>query len=59
LGVTGSFDAKTGALKLEGDGTRPDGVAVAYVIEGKIEQDTVTGTFKFGDARGEFTFKKQ
>lgn len=55
----GTFDAKTGILKLEGEGKRPDGVAVAYVIEGKIEKDTVTGTFKFGDDGGEFTFKRQ
>lgn len=55
----GSFDAKTGALKLEGEGKRPDGVTVAYVIEGTVEKDTVTGTFKFGDDRGEFTFKRQ
>ena len=56
---TGSFDAKTGALKLEGEGTRPDGVAVAYLIEGKVENDTITGTFKFGTDGGQFTFKKQ
>ena len=55
----GRFDAKTGALKLEGEGKRPDGVVVAYVIEGKIEKDTVTGTFKFGDDGGAFTFKRQ
>jgi hypothetical protein len=55
----GSFNAKTGVLKLEGEGQRPDGIAVAYVIEGKIEKDTVTGTFKFGAASVEFTFKKQ
>lgn len=54
----GRFDAKTGALKLEGEGTRPDGVVVVYVIEGKIEKDTVTGTFTFGDDGGAFTFKR-
>jgi hypothetical protein len=55
----GSFDAATGVLKLEGEAKRPDGVAVAYAIEGKIQGDTVTGTFKFGDGGGEFTFKRQ
>ena len=56
---TGSFNAKTGVLKLEGEGKRPDGAVVSYVIEGKIVEDTVTGTFKFGVDGGEFIFKKQ
>ncbi|HEY3045537.1 MAG TPA: hypothetical protein VGJ39_16015 [Vicinamibacterales bacterium] len=56
---TGTFDAKTGVLKLEGEGKKPDGLVVSYVIEGKIVKDTVTGTFKFGVDSGQFTFKKQ
>jgi hypothetical protein len=56
---TGTFDTKTGALKLVGEGKKPDGVTAAYVIEGKIERDTLTGTFKFGGDSGEFTFKRQ
>jgi len=55
----GSFDTKTSVLKLEGEANRPDGMAVAYAIEGKIQGDTVTGTYKFGDDGGEFTFKRQ
>jgi len=55
----GSFDPKTSVLKLEGEAKRPDDVTVTYVIEGKIQGDTVTGTFKFGDAGGDFTFRKQ
>jgi hypothetical protein len=56
---TGTFDAKTGTLKLEGEGKRPDGVSAHYVIEGQIVNDTVTGTYQFGDAGGEFTFRRQ
>jgi hypothetical membrane protein len=56
---TGSFEAKTSVLKLEGEAKRPDGMVVEYAIEGKIQGDTVTGTFKFGDHGGEFTFKRQ
>jgi hypothetical protein len=56
---TGSFDAKTGALKLEGEGKGPDGGVAAYVIEGKIEKDTFIGTFKFGASGGEFAFRRQ
>jgi hypothetical protein len=55
----GSLDAETSALRLEGEGKRPDGVVAAHVIEGKIDRDTVTGTFKFGNDRGEFTFRRQ
>ena len=55
----GSFDAETSALRPEGEGKRPDGVVAAYVIEGKIDRDTVTGTFRFWDDRGEFTFRRQ
>jgi hypothetical protein len=55
----GSFDAKTGVLKLEGEAKGPDGVVRPYAIEGRIEGDTVSGTFKFGDEGGEFTFTRQ
>jgi hypothetical protein len=56
---SGSFDAATGAIKLEGDGRRPDGATVAYVIEGTIEKDTISGTYKIGEDSGPFTFKRQ
>jgi len=55
----GSFDPKTGVLKLEGEAKGPDGVTAAYVIEGRIEGDTVAGTYKVGEKGGEFTFKRQ
>lgn len=55
----GAFDPETGALKLEGDAKRPDNVeSVHYVIEGKLEKDTLAGTFKIGDDTGDFSFKK-
>jgi len=56
--TAGRFDTQTGALKLEGEATAPDGVTVKYVIEGRIEKDTVAGTFTFGDSGGEFQFKR-
>lgn len=56
---TGTFDPTTGALKLEGDAKGPDGVSASFVIEGKIAEDTVTGTYKFAEnAQGEFTFTR-
>ena len=56
--TTGIFEPKTGELKLEGEAKTPDGSLVAYVIEGKIDKDTVTGTFRFGDRTGNFSFTR-
>jgi hypothetical protein len=55
----GTFDAATSTLKLEGEGRRPDGGPAADVIEGTIDKDTISGTYKIGDDHGSFTFKKQ
>ncbi|HXM46441.1 MAG TPA: hypothetical protein VN956_01150 [Pyrinomonadaceae bacterium] len=55
---TGTFDPKTNALKLEGEAKRPDGTTVQYVIEGKLNKDTLSGTYRFGNDKGDFTFKK-
>ena len=56
---TGTFNVKTAALKLEGEGTRPDGVTARYVIEGRVDGETIAGTFTFGDGKGTFTFTRQ
>ena len=55
---TGIFEPKTGALKLEGEAKTPDGSIVPYVIEGKIEKDLVSGTFRFGERSGQFSFTR-
>jgi hypothetical protein len=55
----GTFDPKTGALTLEGSATNRAGESVRYVIEGKIENGTASGTFRVGDDKGEFTFTRQ
>jgi len=54
----GTFDLKSGALKIEGDGTGPDNAPAHFVIEGKLEKETLTGTYRFGGARGDFSFTK-
>jgi hypothetical protein len=33
-------------------------VPVAYVIEGRIEEDTISGTYTIGADSGPFTFKR-
>jgi hypothetical protein len=55
---SGTFDLKNGTLKLEGEGKKPDGALAGYVIEGKIDNDTITGTYKFGDQSGPFMFQR-
>jgi uncharacterized protein (DUF2147 family) len=48
----GSFDPKTGALRLEGDAKNPnDGAECRFVLEGKVENGTATGTASCGDQK--------
>ena len=57
---SGTFDPKTGAVRLEGEAKRPDtGATAKYVIEGKLEKDTLAGTFTFDERKGEFAFTRQ
>jgi hypothetical protein len=56
----GTFNRKTAALRLEGEGA-PPGTAdtVQYVIEGTLQGSTLEGTYTFGTHKGNFSFKKQ
>jgi hypothetical protein len=56
---SGTFDTKTGALKLEGAAKGRDGAMAEYVIEGKLDNDTLTGSFTFGDDKGTFKFTRK
>jgi hypothetical protein len=50
---TGSFDVKTHALKLEGDGKHPQtGASVHFVINGTVKADTLQVTGRFGPDTG-------
>ena|SRR5215475_7393117 len=53
---TGTFDSKTGALKLEGEAKRPDGTTSHFVIEGILDKTTVSGTYNFDNNKGDFKF---
>jgi hypothetical protein len=55
----GTFDAATGVLKLSGDVKKPDGVTVKYVIQGKLANGALAGTYDFGGNNGDFRFTKQ
>jgi len=59
----GTFDSKTGELKLEIDARRQDGKIYDLVIEGKVDKRIATGTFTFRpveeDITGDFKVVKQ
>ena len=56
---TGTFDPKTGALKLEGDAKQQDGSMTTFVIEGKLDQEVLSGTYAFGQSKGTFKFTRK
>ena|SRR5688572_4560417 len=47
----GTFDMKTGALKLEGDTIAPDGVPCRFIMEGKVENGVATGVATCGTVK--------
>jgi hypothetical protein len=55
---TGTFDRRTGVLKLQGDGKSPDGTVVPYVIDGKIVGDRLSGRFEVGSHAEPFEFRR-
>jgi hypothetical protein len=55
----GTFDPKTGALKIEGEAHGRDGVRAPYVIQGTLANGTLEGTYLFGGSKGRFTFTRK
>ena len=51
----GTFNEKTGALHLEAEGRGRGGARNHYVIDGKLEKRTITGTWKYEKGNGDFT----
>ena len=49
---SGHFDAKSGAVHLEGDVARPDGTAVPFRIDGRLEGRTLLVGYQFGEMQG-------
>lgn len=53
---TGSFDAQTGALKLQGEARHPDsGAQLQFAIEGNLVGDSLKVNATFGDFQGSLT----
>lgn len=55
---TGTFDPKTGEMKLEGDIKGSDGATHHFVISGKIAQNTITGSAAFDGQTRDVTLTK-
>jgi ribosomal protein S18 acetylase RimI-like enzyme len=51
--TSGTFDQQTQVLKLAGEARRPDSRAVVhYELEGTLDRDRLTVSYRFGDDRG-------
>ena len=48
----GTFDSETGAMQLEGEHVRPDGVTLPFRIEGRLDGRTLRLVYQYGDMRG-------
>jgi GNAT superfamily N-acetyltransferase len=48
----GQFDAATGAVHLEGEHARADGMTMTFRIDGRLDGRTLRLAYQFGDMRG-------
>ena len=48
----GRFDATTGAIELDGEQLMPDGAALPFRIDGRLDGRTLRLAYQFGDMRG-------
>ena len=54
-----TFDAKTGAVHMEADAKDRRGNDIHYVIDGKVENGTMTGSWDHGNRKGDFKITKK
>src|SRR5262245_43634058 len=54
-----SFQPDTGAITLEFDAEGNRGQAIHYVIEGKVDGPSMTGTWSHDDQKGDFRVTRQ
>ena len=57
--TSASYAADTGMVKMEADATGYGGAAVHYVIEGKVEGTSMSGSWSHDDRKGDFKITKQ
>jgi len=54
-----AFDPKTGAVHFEADATNRSGSQIHYVIDGKVEGGTMSGTWKHDNRNGDFKITRK
>jgi hypothetical protein len=54
-----TFDPKTGAVHFEADATNRRGNQVHYVIDGKVEGATMSGSWKHDNRNGDFKITRK
>ena len=54
-----TFDLKTGAVHFEADATGRRGNQIHYVIDGKVESGSISGTWKHDNRNGDFKITKK
>lgn len=54
-----TFDEKTGAIHMEADAKDRGGNDIHYVIDGKVEGNTMSGTWSHDNRKGDFKITKK
>ena len=54
-----TFDVKTGAVHMEADAKSRRGADIHYVIDGKVEGNTMTGSWNHDNRKGDFKITKK
>jgi len=54
-----TFDAKAGAVHMEADAKNRRGDAIHYVIDGKVEGTTMSGSWNHDTRKGDFKITKK
>jgi hypothetical protein len=54
-----TFDPKTGAIHLECDAKSRRGTDIHYVVDGKVEGSTMSGTWNHDNRKGDFKITKK
>jgi hypothetical protein len=55
----GTYDPKTGEVHIEADAKDRNGNAVHYVVHGKAEKGTMSGSWSHAKSKGDFKVTKQ
>jgi len=55
----GSFDAKTNTLHMEADARGRGNQILHYVVDGKLDKDTLTGSWNHDNRKGDFKITKK